>query len=180
MQVQAYVRIERFMLAKPTAASPANYKKDAGKAQNYRVKLIKSYLIKCVQCLTINLSVDGYEIMSRQTEGSAILGRIKSYGTVYQFIKHPPHKFHNKSQHLHSDKSRQQKISIGEIKNLHWMIKGKQNVVRKEILHQGPSKTLLSRQEIPIKVQGKEEFISEVSCNWDEKIKEQIISTTYA
>ena len=28
MGVQTYVRIERFMLAKPTAASPANYKKD--------------------------------------------------------------------------------------------------------------------------------------------------------
>ena len=36
MGVQTYVRIERFMLAKPTAASPANYKKTCGcKAQNF-------------------------------------------------------------------------------------------------------------------------------------------------
>ena len=36
MQVQTYVRIERFMLARPTAASPANYKKRYGcKAQYF-------------------------------------------------------------------------------------------------------------------------------------------------
>lgn len=30
MLVQTYVRIERFMLAKPTAASPASYEKGVG------------------------------------------------------------------------------------------------------------------------------------------------------
>ena len=36
MSSQTYVRIERFMLAKPTAASPANYKnKNVGKMQNF-------------------------------------------------------------------------------------------------------------------------------------------------
>lgn len=34
MLVQTYVRIERFMLAIPTAASPAIYIKEAGKTQS--------------------------------------------------------------------------------------------------------------------------------------------------
>lgn len=43
MWVETYVRIERFILAKPTAASPANYKKEMGvvKRSIFKGKLMK-------------------------------------------------------------------------------------------------------------------------------------------
>lgn len=49
------------MLAKPTAASPANYKKEMcvkRRTLERKIDEIVTYLVKCVQCLTINFSID--------------------------------------------------------------------------------------------------------------------------